>query len=134
MEFIRIIHQSHYDPDKGRFTSLAFKPSSDGSGISVIDAICISQTNTSVCEHIKKYYKSVSGDPPIFWNINSKIFPEKCEFIQQTTKTGDVCHYNIVGLSEKEARIILRQAPLSDFNICTNGGNHRPLRISDVAS
>jgi hypothetical protein len=83
MEFIRIIHRDHYDPDRGRFQSLAFKPSRDGSGISVIDVNCILQIGLSICEHIGKYYQSVAGSTPhIFWNINSKMLPEKCEFLQ----------------------------------------------------
>jgi hypothetical protein len=134
MEFIRIIHQHHYDPDKKRFTSLAFKPSSDGSGISVIAANCIVQKGARICEHIEKYYKSVSGIPPIFWSFDSKILPERCEFIQQTSESGDVCHYNLVGLSAKEAGYIFKQQDLSVFSICRSDGNYQPLKISDMAT
>jgi len=100
----------------------------------VIEANCIIQKGVSICEHLEKYYKSVSGTPPIFWNIDSKILPEKCEFIQQTSESGDVCHHNIVGLSKKESRDIFKQVRLSDFRTCRSDGNHQPLRISDIAT
>src|SRR5436190_11854719 len=106
MGFIRLIHQRHYDPDRREFKSPAFKPSHDGSGISVIDTKCIERTSGSICEHIASYYSGVSGTPPIFWNISPQILPEMCRLVQQKTDTGDDCHYNLIGLSIKQARAI----------------------------
>ncbi len=132
MGFIRLIHKQHYDPDKKRFASLAFKPSSDGSGISVVDTDCILRTSSSICEHIERFYRDVSGTPPIFWDLQPQILPENCQLIRQRSSTGDDCHYNLVGLSEKEARAIFKAVPLTDFNICINTEGYRPLSISDL--
>jgi len=99
----------------------------------VIEANCIIQQGVRICEHLEKYYKSVSGIPPIFWNLDSKILPEKCEFIQKTSESGDVCHYNLVGLSAKESSDIFKQQHLSVFSICRSDGNYQPLKISDLA-
>ena len=133
MGFIRVIHQKHYDPDRRNFKSLAFKPSSDGSGISVIDEECISQSGTSICEHIEVFYKDITGLPPIFWQVPTDALPEGHRFIQQTSITGDICHHNLIGVSDKEARMLLKRAKLSDFNICSENGIHRPLTESDVS-
>lgn len=132
MGFIRVIHQQHYDPDKGNFKSLAFKPSSDGSGISVIDEECISQGGIGACEHIDRFYENLAGEPPVFWNIPANKLPQNHGFIQSTSTSGDVCHHNLIGVSEREARLLLKQAKLNDFRICTQDGSHRPLTVSDT--
>ena len=132
MGFIRVIHQKHYDPDKGNFKSLAFKPSSDGSGISVIDEKCISQSGIGVCEHINRFYKDLAGKPPIFWRIPTEELPENHRFIQRTSTTGDACHYNLTGISEKESRTLLKRVNLSEFNVCSENGGDRPLTDSDM--
>ncbi len=133
MGFIRIIHPKHYDPDTSRFRSLAFKPSSDG-GISVISRECIEQTGSSVCAHIAKFYASVLGDPPIFWEIPKAVLPPNCQFIQDPSDTGDDCHYNLIGLSDRESRRIIKQAPLNEMSICVENDEHRPLAESDLQS
>jgi hypothetical protein len=43
----------------------------------VSEVNCIRQKGLRICEHIEKYYKIVSGSPPIFWNFDSKILPEQ---------------------------------------------------------
>jgi hypothetical protein len=132
MDFIRVIHQKHYDPDKGRFTRLAFRPSSDGSGISVFEKGCALRASHSICEHIERFYLSITGDPPIFWEIPHQKLPEKCQFVQTTSPTGDACHHNIVGLTEKEARDFFKTISFEDFRICTEKGMNRRLMVSDL--
>src|SRR5436190_4011842 len=127
MGFIRLIHQRHYDPDEQRFRSVAFRPSTDGSGISVIDADCILRSSASICEHIRRFYPDVSGTPAIFWDIDPEVLPENCQLAQQTSLTGDECHYNLKGLSKEEARAIFKEVPLTEFKICTETGEYRPL-------
>src|SRR5258708_11209390 len=126
MGFIRLIHHQHYDPDKKRFKSLAFKPSSNNTGISVINTECIIQTSGSVCEHIQIFYAAVAGAPPIFWNIPIDLLPEGCSLDQHPSSGGDDCHYNLTGLTEKQARDIFIKVPLEDFNICLEDGEYRP--------
>jgi len=92
------------------------------------------QQGVRICEHIEKHYRSVSGTPPIFWNFDSKILLQKCEFIQKISESGDVCHYNLVGLSAKEPSNIFKQQDLSVFSICRSDGNYQPLKISDIAT
>jgi len=53
--------------------------------------------------------------------------------MQQTSPTGDTCHYNLVDVSEKEARTLLKKAKLDDFNICSDNGIDRPLTEADVS-
>jgi hypothetical protein len=133
MGFIRIIHQKHYDPDRKTFSSLAFKPSSDG-GISVISRECIALSGSSVCGHIARFYKSVSGEPPIFWEIPEVVLPANCQFIQEPSDTGDDCHHNLVGLSDREARRIIKRTPLGEMSVCLETGDHRSLTEADLIS
>ncbi len=134
MGYIRVIHQHFYDPDRGRFQSLAFRPSSDDSGISIIDEECVLRTSPSICDHIEKFYHDIAGNPPIFWIFYANILPEACKFIQQTSDSGDECHHNLIGLTDKQARNIFKQVTLNAFRICTANGDHRPLDQDDVES
>ena len=128
MEFIRTVHPSHYVKHRKRFASLAFKNSSDGSGISVISSSCIERKTKSICKHIRKYYPSIAGTPIIFWKIDSNTPPTCCNFVQSPSTTGDECHYNIENLSDKEARKIIRNQPPSSFYIC---GNHKVVSFDE---
>ena len=129
MEFIRPVHPKHYSRNRKRFESVAFQNSSDGSGISVISSSCIKRKNKNICGHIEKYYSSpLTGDPIIFWKINSDTLPTSCRFVQSPSTTGDECHHNIENLSDNEARrMIIRQFP-SNFRLCHG---HRVTRFNE---
>ena len=130
MQYVRIVPREHWDTNKKRFTTLAFKPSSDD-GISVIEKQCLSEISASVCDHIRKYYPHISGEPPIFWEFPDNILPPSVRFIPIPSDRGDLCHRDVSGLSEKEARKIFKGVSLEEFSVCTNG-NHRGLRVSDL--
>ena len=36
----------------------------------------------------------------------------------QDASNGDECHYNLIGLNQKQARKIIMKVPLADFRIC----------------
>jgi hypothetical protein len=132
MKFVCILNAVHYDVRKQRFTSLAFKNSTSG-GISVIHKECILDENRTPCQHIKKFYPPpTSSQPPIFWVFDKAVLPTGATAEQQTTPTGDVCHYNLLGVSDKTARELLLQQSLAEFQICENGES-RPLIESDLA-
>ena len=102
MEIIRLLHILHYDVRKKRFTSPAFRNSSNG--ISIIDEQCIRDLGSATCEHIINYYSSIASEPPIFWRFSTDILPTPHSIVSEVSTTGDVCHYNIQGLSNKQAR------------------------------
>lgn len=121
MRLVRILNAMHFDPRKQRFTSLAFK-NSTGGGISVVSKECIQQQDRTVCDHIKRYYPPpTSSMPPIFWEIAEELLPPEYTLTQQTSPTGDICHYNIEGISDKHAREMLLHCQLDEFRICLNG-------------
>jgi hypothetical protein len=132
MGFIRVIHQKYYDPDSESFASLAFKPSSDGSGISVIDEDCLHATSPSCCSHINKYCRDVAGSPPIFWVIRSQDLPAECECVHSRSASEDECHCNIQGLTKHQARRIFKSISLSDMRICIDGETDRALSAADL--
>lgn len=130
MKFIRILNAIHYDPRKQRFTSLAFK-NSTGGGISVIHQECVLAQNRTPCQHITRYYPPpTSSQPPIFWEFDEAALPAGFTAEQQTTESGDVCHYNLLGISDKAARDLLIRQSLAAFQICDNDMAH-PLTAAD---
>jgi len=77
------------------------------------------------------YPDTVSGDPAIYWEFDTAIFPNPHRLEQQTTPSGDVCHFNIHGLSNKQLRTVFKNVAVSDMSICY-GGADRPLTFDDV--
>lgn len=131
MAFIRVIHPKHYDPRKKRFQSPAFKPSK-ANKISVFEEECAIQASGSKCAHIRKFYPTVTGEPPIFWEVPSSTFGKQgCHCEQIISDTGDPCHHNIMGIPEKEARRIIISVPTHEFMLCDSQGI-RPLQESDL--
>ncbi len=132
MKFIRILNAVHYDTRKQRFTSLAFK-NSTGGGISVMHQECVFAQNHIPCQHIERYYPPpTSSQPAIFWVFDEAVLPAGFTAEQQTTQSGDVCHYNILGASDKAARELLIQQSLAEFQICESRLS-RPLTVTDFA-
>lgn len=128
MECIRLVKRVHFDQNKSRFTSPAFEPSSDGSGISVISISCILDQGKSICDHIREFYKQGQWEPYIFWRFSTDILPNGCELVSYPVENGDMCHCNLVGLPKNTARQIFRQysSDLSHFWIC-DGDSYKAL-------
>ncbi|MEZ4866283.1 MAG: hypothetical protein R3C14_33510 [Caldilineaceae bacterium] len=94
---------------------------------------CVFAQNQTPCRHIKRYYPPpTSSQPLIFWVFEEAILPAGFIAEQQTTESGDVCHYNLLGVSDKAARDLLIRQRLTDFQICDND-MARPLATADFA-
>jgi hypothetical protein len=52
-------------------------------------------SGASICEHIRKYYPNVGGEPPVFWIFDEAILPHGARLVQKRSDTGDDCHFNI---------------------------------------
>lgn len=120
MDAIRLLHRRHYDYRRKRFTSVAFKNTGENPGISIIDCGCILNSNGSICSHIREYYQKTAGEPPIYWRFNTEILPPDIELVQEDSPSGDRCHYNIRGLTDKNARKFFKKYnfDLSLFKTC----------------
>src|SRR5271157_6284194 len=104
MQYIRFISRKHWDRNRRRFTSLAFKPSTTNRGISVVEHECLSALSYSVCAHIRRFYAAVAGEPPIFWQFSFEILPETVHIEITPSNTGDGCHRDLMGLSDDQAK------------------------------
>jgi len=135
MGFIRLIKGKYFDRKLQRFQSLAFRNSSTkrGKGISVIQQECISGTGATKCAHVERYYHQNFDEPYIYWDIPKDILPSECEFDQETTASGDECHYNIRRLSNSAAKTIFKGIPITTFKICENS-HARFLTLGDCQS
>ena len=138
MRLIRLIKRDEWDPDRKRFTSPAFEPSSDeGSkpgGISLIDKQCILDSSGDVCAHIRRW--RYTPDPePIYWEFSSNILGEH-ELEYEPSASGDDCHLNIIRLGEKSGKKMFKSAKkifkratedLSVFRVCHQDRGNVPL-------
>ena len=43
---------------------------------------------------------------------------------QEDSITGDKCHYNLVGLSDKQLKQLLKSTPIDAFQYCNYGITH----------
>ena len=120
MPLIRVLNAIWYDHHLGRFSSLAFNPSSNG-GISVFHKDCAIRTSGDVCSHIDRFYKSVSGEPPLFWELPEDL-EKLCELDSDLSDTEDACHDDIINLKKNRARqLFKRYHKLGDIKICDDG-------------
>lgn len=133
MQLIRIIHQKHFDRNRGRFQSLAFRPSSNG-GISVIDGQCALANTGSLCQHLRHYYAHVSGCPPLFWLFDAVILPSAHLIEVSPSDSQDACHRDIKNLTPREAERTFKSHAVfpSSFHICPPRADHRPLEPRDL--
>jgi len=118
MDAIRIVYSQHYDPAKGRFQSLSFKPHRNGEPISIISEDCIIRSGRSICQHLRTFY--AKREPVILWRFSTDILPGGGRVEQEDSSSGDPCHHNIVGLSVKTAHDIFIQCAsgLENMWIC----------------
>jgi hypothetical protein len=133
MQYVRLIARKHWDPKLQRFNRLAFKPSSNNGGISVVEYECLSEISASICAHIRQFYARVAGEPPIFWLFPFETLPRTIAVDTTASDTGDDCHRDLIGLSETQAKEIFKSVwdDLENFKICENGV-HRQLTLSDL--
>jgi hypothetical protein len=131
MEYVRLLHPTHFDCRRGEFKSLAFKVYDDGA--SVIQLACV--VGVTICDHVRKFYRNVGGEPPVFWIFDDANLPEGSSLVQKKSDTGDDCHFNIVGENvsalNKALRLWLKAQPVNTFNICDNG-YYRPVTRADL--
>lgn len=76
-----------------------------------------------MCAHLRQFYpESVTGEPPSFIGIDRDRFVTPATVDQQTTDTGDECHYNVNGLSDNQLKRIFKEIHKStaDVEICDN--------------
>jgi hypothetical protein len=124
MRIIRIVHIREYDWRRDEFKSLAFKNRSDGSGISVIDRDCVDRTGRGVCNHIRYYYGcTAASEPPLYWEFLSSKIPHEHRLENETSASGDICHYNLKGLTKSQARNFFKEQDYTTFRVCNAHGD-----------
>lgn len=110
---------------------MALQPSSDGSGISVVDKGCAEDKSGDVCSHAAKHYASTAGTPIVFWEIPHEQIPEGCKAVHSVNGTDLWCHYDLINWDEKDATSKIKKVPIRDARICSENGI-RELRQTDL--
>jgi hypothetical protein len=140
MEVIRILDLRQYDRARGRFRDTVYgnsrKPEGvvtpDGKGgFSVIDPICACKAigpSDCVCEHIRRFYPSLTPQPCGFVAFNfEEAFPvpqggRPPVFIATPSNTGDECHGNVHHISDDRLKKVLRTKPFEGkTHLCVDG-------------
>lgn len=82
---------------------------------------------------MRYYYPEVTGDPPLYWVLDTAPLPAH-ELRQSTTERGDTCHHDILGLTEKQARdfFLPYSDRLENFRRCHGSGDSSPMTIADI--
>lgn len=124
---VRVINlKYHYSAHKKRLSSAAVTPSSGNNGLSVFDASCARRTSGSVCSHLERYYPTIIGEPPCFWEFDvADYFPEgHVEPTESGVIPPDPCHQEIFGYrssDKKSLRAVAAKIPITDLNRCDSG-------------
>lgn len=100
---------------KSKVTPSKNKKFSDGK-LSIISKDCVISSGKSICEHIRTYYQSF--DPPMYWEFDEKILPTDCSIEQKTSRSGDVCHHNVLNLSHTESRNLSNYCKIEEVQFC----------------
>jgi len=108
MELVRILHPDEYEPAKRRFKGSAFEPYVDLDDISVFEENCAVGASLTICRHVDIFYPETvpPATPPsafYLWKFSKAALPPGCNVTQKNSESGDVCHYNISGLTKKAA-------------------------------
>jgi hypothetical protein len=89
-----------------------------------VDFECGRATTGTICEHARRFYDDIAGTPIVFWRFSTQslqiLYPE-ANLEQQDSPKGDKCHYNIVGLSDSQAkRFFSPKIPIGFYYCCEN--------------
>ena len=130
-QYISLLPPEHYDAKKGRYTRLAFKNSAGG-GVSVIAVDCALATSGSLCAHIARFYpRRLKGDPPAFWRFRAPELASGSVLAQSPSASGDMCHHDIIGMSDNDCSRLLKTRSTKHLEICDANGL-RAMAASDL--
>ena len=132
MEYIRLIHPRLYDHTRKCFNDLAFKKSSGGGGMSVVEVECAANTSRVICDHLNSFYSGVGGEPPVFCRFSDRELPVGTEILSTPSDSGDLCHREVHNVSNNALKK-MRYRTLENFSICDLYGS-RSVTEADVAS
>ena len=133
MQLIRILDSKHWKSKEKRYSQMAFRNSSGG-GISAICEKCVFQNGRTVCEHIRYYYSKYK-EPFVYWIFSIKNLPSNYKLNQEDSPTGDICHFNINGITNKQTKQFFHESQnksKKSFRICNKNNYDREFNSSDM--
>ena len=139
MQLIRLLRHNYVHPVENRFVSEAFKNyggagKADG-GFSVVEWECVERMGKSVCAHLGQYYPGFSRDgKTFFFRFDSSLLPPGHSLVQTPSDTGDDCHHDIRGVSDKTLKSWFKKAfpGIESFLVCAETGEIRPMTEADL--
>src|SRR5665213_98084 len=120
MRYVRFVYKGYWDPNRRQFNHLAFRLS-DG-GVSIIDRECASQASTTICEHLRRWYRPCHGEQSyIYWEFDSSVIPATARIRPTLSDSGDVCHREVCDIHRNDAKKIAYNIALGNVMVCENG-------------
>lgn len=134
MALVRAIHLKHWDHRHNEFKRMAFSNLGEGAerGVSTFDLDCALERSGGVCAHLSDHYSNVAGDPPCYWVVPGDALPAHANAEWRVSRTGDVCHVNVTGLTDGQARRIAKTIKLDQCCVCDDASGSRPATIEDL--
>jgi hypothetical protein len=131
MEYIRLVHPRSFNRERREFDDLAFKKSSGG-GMSIFEVECATAASGLICEHIRKFYPHVAGQPAVFCRLQDADFPDGAHLIESLSDRGDDCHRELdrIGNGALKRHFRAKRA-WENFFICSDEGA-RKLEEADL--
>jgi hypothetical protein len=100
--------------------------------MSVFELTCAEAASGLVCDHIRTFYKSIGGEPPVFYILEETELPPGYKIEAVRSDSGDECHRDVTGVSNGQIKKAFKdRRHWNNFFIC-DGSDYRPLRQEDV--
>lgn len=132
MGLVRLVHPKHWEAGREGFTDLAFKPP-----LSVFDVECAEHASSGlICQHVRKYYPTQGGDPPVLMFIEEGDLPPGCALDANRSDSGDDCHREVIAKGKsliKALKRSLMDRHWSTLKVCAPDGI-RDLTAEDIAT
>lgn len=114
-EFARVFHIDDFDTEAGRFRSVGHSKD----GISVSCVVCAEFYSSSICSHIRRTKATIASEPPIFWKFKRRQLPVDAKLVH-CIEDADICHHNLMSISQGGWKRMVKSAPVSDFYVCVS--------------
>lgn len=100
--------------------------------MSVIERACGEAASGGlICEHIAAFYQGIGGEPPVFYILDAGELPSGYEIIETLSDTGDMCHREVISVSNSRLKKAFKDRAVGDFLIC-DGNGPRSLTSDDI--
>lgn len=103
--------------------------------MSVVECECAERSSGLICKHAKRFYAedNIVGEPIMFFLIEREEIPEGGNLKQSRSTSGDDCHHDVEGVSDKRLKTAFKGKNWAAIQVC-EGDKPRPFNEADAAA